>query len=37
LLRDVCACVAQLRDMDADAVARATSANCERTFGLARG
>lgn len=34
-LRDVCDCAAQLRGVDASTIAAATTANCERLFGLA--
>jgi TatD DNase family protein len=34
LLREVCATVAKLRGVDEDIVARATTQNCERLFGL---
>jgi TatD DNase family protein len=36
LLPDVCVCIAQLRKVDAEVIAEATTRNCERVFGLRR-
>jgi TatD DNase family protein len=37
LLADVCACAAQLRGVEPETIAAATTANCERLFGLSAG
>jgi TatD DNase family protein len=35
-LTQVCACAAELRGVEPEMIARATTANCERLFGLGR-